>query len=156
MYTYHMSVAMASKRFSFDTCPEMIELIKAAITESNSAFSATRYKRFLTYQGKLDAKHLHIVLKSPEEVSAPTRSLSSLSRAVIAVEKERGTSLLDSCVANGCVFNAVLIDPPTKAFTAEELSDSEVLKAVVDLMYSTDEDHKQKLKELIANYLNEQ
>lgn len=154
MYVYNLSVAMANKKFSFEQCPEMIDIIKEAITISNSSFSATRYKRSIEFKELIDEKHVLLIIKSRDEIN-PTRSLSSLSRAVFNVEKERKTSFLSSCTANGCLFNAVVIDAPSRPISIEELSDSILLKSIIDLVYSSNESQKQKLKEFMLPLINE-
>ena len=154
MYTYNLSVAMANKKFSFEEYPEMIDFIKEAIIISNSSFSATRYKRTIEFQNTIDEKHIHLIMKSRDEIN-PTRSLSSLSRAMFSLEKDKGISILDSCTANSCLFNAVIIETPQKPVTLEQLTDSYLLKSIIDVVYSSDEIYKQKLKELMISYINE-
>lgn len=154
MYLYNLSVAMANKQFSFEQCPQMLDMIKEAITISNSSFSATRYKRTIEFHNIIDEKHIHLIMKSRDKIN-PTRSLSSLSRAVLNLEKEKGTSFLASCTANGCLFNAVVIEAPKQPISIDELSDNLLLKSVIDLVYSSDENYKQKLKELMLPFINE-
>ncbi len=155
MYSYNLSVAMANKKFSYYECPEMIGFLKEAIAISNSSFSATRHKRTIEYKNQIDEKHIHLIMKSRDDIN-PTRSLSSLSRALFRLEKEKGTNLLEACTSNGCLFNAIVIEDPKKPISLSELQadDSLLLKSVVDLVYSSDSNIKQKLQELILIYIN--
>lgn len=155
MFTYYLSVAMASKDFSFSECPQMIELIKEGIVSSNSSVSASRQKRLIEFKELIDDKHMLLVMKSRTEIN-PTRSLSSLSRSLYEIEAKKGTDYLSGCTSNGCLFNASLINEPPHVITMEELSDSDsmLLKGVIDLVYSSDEHGKSELRKFMLPYIN--
>ena len=155
MFIYNLNVAMANKQFSFEENPEMIDLIKQAIVISNSSVSAARNKRTIEFQRLIDKKHFLLTMKSRVDIN-PTRSLSSLTRALLALEKEDGTSVLNACTANGCVFDAKVVDILKQSVSENALSDSLLLKSVIDLIYSEDEDCKHKLKQVILEYINKE
>lgn len=155
MYTYYLSVAIANKDFSFSESPQMLDFIKDGIAISNNSFSASRQKRTIEFKELIDDKHMLFVMKSRVEIN-PTRSLSSLSRSLYDLEAKRGTNLLTNCTSNGCLFNASQISEPPHVITLEELSESDslLLKGVIDLVYSSDEQGKTELRKFILPYIN--
>jgi len=155
MFTYHLSVQFA-RSISFEDNPEALELIKEAITVSNSSFSANRYKRTIDLDPTLiDPKHLHLIMRSRDEIN-PTRSLSSLSIAFYNKCKESNPSLLEKVSYNGCIFHAKVIQPPKNPITLNDLADDALLiKSVVDLIFSNKDDLKQKLREFMVPIVNE-
>lgn len=152
MYTYNLSVAMANRQFSFRSHSDIVALIEEAIRISNSSCSATRQKRIIEYHGLIDDKHIYLIMKSQTKIN-PTRSLSSLSRAFISIAKEKNIPLTD-CISYSCVFNTIEIEEPKEPISIDELTDSVLLKSIVDLVYSGDSVKKTMLKEFMLQYIN--
>ena len=154
MNTYHLSVQFP-RAIPFNQ--ESLEIIKEALEVSNSSFSANRYKRTIELDPKLiDEKHIHLIMKSRDEIN-PTRSLSSLSIAFYNKCKEKNPALLDKVSYNGCIFNAKVIQAPKQPITIKDLADDDalLLKSVVDLVYSKNEEQKQKLREFMLPIIND-
>lgn len=157
MYTYNLSVAMSDKNFSFTEYPEMIQAIKDAIEISNSSFSATRYKRTIEYIDLIDEKHIFLKMHSRDAIN-PTRSLSSLSRALVNNERMKQSDLLEGRLINGCVFNAQVINSHTPTII-NDLSDSEVIQVLVEMATGTkyssiSTDTLNSVKQVVINALN--
>ncbi len=157
MYTYNLSVAMSDRSFSFYENEEMIPAIKEAISISNSSFSATRYKRSIEYVKLIDEKHILLRMHSRDEIN-PTRSLSSLSRALVQNERTKQSGLLDGRIVNGCVFHASVINSPEPT-TINELSNSEVIQILVEMAIGTKynsiaTDTLNSVKQIVIDTLN--
>ena len=119
-------------------------------------FSAQRYHRSLEYLDLQDPKSVLLVMRSRDEINA-TRSLSSLTRAMYSIDKNENLGILEPLTVNGCLFDVSVIDKPLLPLTLDDLagSDDLLLKATVDLVYSSDEERKTELRELLLPYINE-
>lgn len=158
MFTYDLSVAMSDKSFSFTNNQEMIQAIKEAIDISNLSFSARRYKRSITFIDFIDDKHILLRMQSRDRIN-PTRSLSSLSRALVQNERDKNSGLLEGHLVNGCVFNAIVIEEPPSVPAIEDLSDSEVIQILVEMATGTKyseiaSETLLAVKEVVLNSLN--
>ena len=101
MYIYDLEISMSKKNVPIK--PELIDAIKEAIELSNNSFSATRYGRSIQFIKQIDESRIHLQMQSKEPINA-TRSLSSLSRALVKNENEKGSHILEEYVYNGSVF----------------------------------------------------
>lgn len=161
MYVYDLSVAMSDKDIILDECPELINAIKEAIAISNKSFSATRYKRKIELIDFIDSRHMHLKMFSQNEIN-PTRSLSSLSRALVQNERSKNSQLLEGHLVNGCVFNATVIPKTERTIhSPEDLSNSEVLQILVEMVAGTKyedvaDETLYAIKELLIQKLNPQ
>lgn len=159
MYVYDLSVAMSDRDIVLQNNEELISAIKEAIDISNHSFSATRYKRTLEFIDFWDEKHMHLRMKSRDEIN-PTRSLSSLSRALVQNEKSKGSNLLEGHLVNGCVFNATVIPKQNNAInSADELSDSDAIQILVKMALRSEysdiaEDTLRAVKEILIQNIN--
>lgn len=134
MFVYELSVSMADKKLAFSNNEILLEAIKEAIEISNNSFSAIRYKRTIEFIKLLDDKTMLLKMISRDETN-PTRSLSSLSRALVQNEKNKDSKLLEGHLVNGCVFNAKLIGiQKPELFELESITDSDVIKILVEII----------------------
>jgi len=135
MFTYHLSVAMSDNTLTFDDT--LLQAIKEAITISNNSFSAIRYKRSIEYIKLLDPNHILLRMHSRDKIQ-PTRSLSSLSRALVQNERDKGSGLLEGHLINGCVFNAkVVTDPAIPDGKSDNLSHTELIHLLIEMAFGT-------------------
>lgn len=151
MYEYNLSVAMGIKETIIDE--RLIEAIKAAIISSNTSYSAMRLKRNIQYVGQTDAYHFNIRMTSRDSIN-PTRSLSSLSRALIAYVNQNCPGLLDGKITKDSVFRAAVIEEDNSPASGD-ISNSDLVKYVVDILtdekYASVKDETLKsLKDIIA------
>ena len=156
MNIYYLKLSLSRKSVAISERSDVIDLIKRGIEVSNKSFSAQRYHRSLEYLDLQDPKSVLLVMRSRDEVNA-TRSLSSLTRAMYSIDKNENLGILEPLTVNGCLFDVSIIDKPLLPLTLDDLagSDDLLLKATVDLVYSSDEERKNELRELLLPYINE-
>ena len=131
MFTYTLNVVMASPNLSFDE--ELLAALEQAAQVANDAISAQR--RHLCWQlGDVaeDKKSIRILLSSPEQVSSPTRALSSLSRALLAAAPQ----LLAGNTPGNRVFFAEVVDEQRTGQTT--LTDGEAARAAIEVLFERD------------------
>lgn len=93
-----------------------------------------------------------MTLSSATELSSPTRTLSAYSRELIRLDKESSLldSLiynLDSLIYNHTLFRTELIETvKTSPKSIDNISSAELLKAIVDLLYSSTKNYNTKRK----------
>lgn len=159
MYIYDLSVSMSDKKMSFIENKDLLVAIKEAIDISNNSFSAVRYKRTIEFVELIDDKKMLLRMRSRDETN-PTRSLSSLSRALLQNERTKNSNLLDGHLVNGCVFNAKLIDSnKSQKLEIEAMTDSEVIKMLVEIVTnpkyeSISKDTLDSVKKILFEALN--
>lgn len=159
MYIYDLSVSMSDKKMSFIENKDLLVAIKEAIDISNNSFSAVRYKRTIEFVELIDDKKMLLRMRSRDETN-PTRSLSSLSRALLQNERTKNSNLLDGHLVNGCVFNAKLIDSnKSQKLEIEAMADSEVIKMLVEIVInpkyeSISKDTLDSVKKILFEALN--
>ena len=159
MYVYDMQVSMSDPLFLFDDV--LISAIQEAIQIANASFSAVRYNRTIEYVKKIDERSLHLRMCSRDPINA-TRSLSSLSRALVRNEREKGSALLDGHIQNGCVFSTKLMEESTSHISA--LPDSEIVQEIISIFFGQAElnnrekrvarETAEKIRTLVIAYAN--
>lgn len=158
MIIYDLSVMFAGRETALSA--ELLDAVREAIETSNSAFSAVRRKRRTELVGTIDDHHMHIRISSESEIN-PTRSMSSVSRALVKNEKSKNSNLLDGRIANGCVFRTVLLPKPRgEEIVPSRLTDSEALQILVEMAVGTKyegiaEETLRSVKELLAQKINQ-
>lgn len=129
MYIYDLAVSMSDKELIFDQ--ELIDAIKQAIDIANISFSATRYNRKIEFIKAISTTSIHLQMTSRDPINA-TRSISSLSRALVQNEKKKESGLLEGHIINGCVFNSTLLSQTTSSIN--DLNPAEIVQEVVSIV----------------------
>lgn len=105
--------------------------------------------------------YLIITLSSVMPLASPTRTLSAFSRELLRLDKE--TALLGSSIYNHTLFNnEPLKITPSEEMSIGDISDTMLLKSIIDLLYSPPEGidqelvrgSKDKLKEAMLPFIN--
>lgn len=159
MFEYHLQLQTADNH-PYGT--ELIEAIKEAITSVNNSFSATRYNRKLHLLQETDDQTLQVLMTSDTPVPSPTRSLSSLSRALVQLEKGKSPSLLDGRIINGRIFQTALLSENKLAQAA--ISDVDLIRELTSIIFgqSAMNNRNKKLareateavRDVVLDYLN--
>lgn len=157
MFTYMLRVSFASSALEFDD--EMSEALNRAAAKANGSFTAMRRNiRWEVGAISEDRRAAEVILRSPEPISSPTRSLSGLSRALLDT-----TDLLDGNTPNGRVFFAKVV--AEEKDDLRDLEPGEAAKTVIEILFEQDSlspvnkklarKTAAKLKEVLLEYLNE-
>lgn len=159
MYIYDLDVSMSDKELIFDK--KLMEAIKQAINIANSSFSAIRYNRKIELVETINNTNIHLRMTSRNPINA-TRSLSSLSRALVRNEKEKNSGLLEGHIINGCVFNTKLLNQTTSFIS--NLNPTEIVQEVVAIVlgqkFLNDKERilakeaSDKIRDVVIEYVN--
>lgn len=161
MYRYLLRLEMAEKGLPISD--ELFSAIREAADISNGAFSATRYRRKITILA-LDPsrRSFDVEFTSRDEVPV-TRSISSLTRALVKNEQQKNSGLLEGHIVNNRVFLTSLIDSGETEVSA--LRDTAVVGEIVQLFFGRQEltgSEKElartacdQIREIVIHYLNE-
>lgn len=159
MYVYDLEISMSKKNIPITA--ELVDAIKEAINLSNKSFSATRYGRSIQYIDQIDDYRIHLQMQSKDPLNA-TRSLSSLSRALVKNENEKNSHILDKYVYNGSVFISKNLGVNEESSTY--ISDTEMVQEIISMVFNQgsmnnrdkqlSRDYTEKLRNLILDYQN--
>lgn len=94
---------------------------------------------------QITSDYILLTLSSMSPLPSPTRTLSAYSRELFRLEKD--SSLLDPLVYNHSLFNTELLETQKSAEKSiENITSPELLKAIIDLLYSSSNDYNTKQK----------
>lgn len=146
MLEYTLSVALANNKCSINN-PRVRELLKEAVKLTNQSQSARQRGRLLELSDDpVDDTHARIVLRSATDV-IPTRALSGLSRALMAVDRD---NIISSY--RGCIFQAALLDEQPKK--VKNISDVELIQTLISMTFGQAQIRSNKEKELAKEYID--
>lgn len=153
MFVYKIRVVLSSGAL-IDS--EMRDAIEAAAHRANTSYSASRAGRIWSVSETVSGDgSLQIVLISASEVSSPTRSLSAVSRELVADE-----ALGADIAVRGRVFDSEVISVDRSG--NEALTTPEIMKAVVEIFLETNidpcvqrlaNDAAREVKATVSSYL---
>lgn len=155
-YTFLLTPARNKSDIAFTSYKP---LILEAINNINNglAFKRDCKKIFLDVDNIYD-KEITLILSSKNMLTNPSRSLSALTRYLTTYYSET----FHPYVYNKTLFNINLLSQETSSgLTPEEFSNEELLKAIIDLLYSADavtnkskKDAILQIKKLIIPFIN--
>jgi len=160
MFLYNLQVSMSDKKLVFDDT--LTSAILEAIDIANNSFSATRYNRKIEFIKKSDDLSFIELRMTSNDAINPSRSISSLSRALVKNESLKESHLLDGHIINSCVFNTKVID--SKNDRIESIDPvtlaQEVTSIVLGQKFLNDKETKlakeayHKIEEVVLEYVN--
>ena len=131
MYIYDLEITMSKKNIPLQK--ELIDAIKEAITIANNSFSAIRYQRTIEYVKQIDAYRIHLRMKSKDTIN-PTRSLSSLSRALVKNENQKCSNILENYIYNGSVFLSKTLGSNEEV--SSYISDTQMVQEIISMVFN--------------------
>lgn len=152
MFVYDLAVTMSKKNVPLET--ELINAIKEAISIANNSFSAIRYQRTIEYVNQIDDYRMHLRMKSKDSIN-PTRSLSSLSRALVKNENTKGSTILENYIYNGSVFLSKTLGSSEEV--SSHISDTKMVQEIISMVFNQktmnnrDKDLSKECTEAIRN-----
>lgn len=158
MFEYNISVSMADSSLSI-TDPQIIKLLKDAIELTNKSRNSKLKGRFYSlWDIPIDETHVKITLKSDTEV-IPTRALSSLSRAIIAIDEHNIIRTY-----RHCVFNAFILDDTSINKKTSNISDVEIITNITEMVFGQSSmnnrdkklsrEYAEIIRKLVIEYIN--
>lgn len=146
MHTYKFTLAPANRKMSvnFKYLEDNYRIFTLAASNCNSGVTFRRSEKKIIID-QIAENQIDLTLSSATELSSPTRTLSAYSRELIRLDKEN--SLLDSLIYNHTLFRTELIEiVKTRQKSIDTISSAELLKAIVDLLYSSTKSYNTKQK----------
>ena len=146
MHTYKFALTPANRKMSvnFKSLEDKYRIFTIAANNCNSGVTFRRTEKKIIIEQITD-NQIELTLSSAAELSSPTRTLSAYSRELIRLDKE--SSLLDSLIYNHTLFRTELIETvKTPQKSIDDISSAELLKAIVDLLYSSSKGYNTKQK----------
>lgn len=146
MHTYKFTLTPANRKMSVDFkyLEDNYRIFTLAANNCNSGVNFRRSKKKIIIE-QITENQIDLILSSATELSSPTRTLSAYSRELIRLDKE--SSLLDSLIYNHTLFRTELIEiVKTPQKSIDTISSAELLKAIVDLLYSSTKSYNTKQK----------
>lgn len=103
---------------------------------------------------QIASDHILLTLSSVSPLPSPTRTLSAYSRELFRLEKDN--SLLSPLVYNHSLFSTELLEiQKSSEKSVENITSSELLKAIIDLLYAPSNDYNTKQKREAISKLKE-
>ncbi len=146
MHTYRFTLAPANRKINvnFKHLEDNYRIFSTAADNCNSGVTFRRAEKKIVVE-QITEKQINLTLSSATELPSPTRTLSAYSRELIRLDKESG--LLNSLIYNHTLFRTELIETvkaPQKSI--DTISYAELLKAIIDLLYSSTKSYNTKQK----------
>lgn len=152
-FTYTLNVAMASPKLSIEG--ELLAALEQATEAANGSISAQRWQ---LGDVAADKESVSVLLSAPDAVSSPTRTLSSLSRTLLAAAPQ----LLAGNTPGNRVFYAEVVDEQRSGKAA--LTDGEAARLAIEVFFEQDglspankklaRGAAEKVKEVLLEYVN--
>lgn len=158
-YKFLLTAANRKAKIDFSKIEEEYSLFTKASSNCNAGVTFKRSGKAIAIED-ITSESITLTLSSASALPSPTRTLSAYSRELIRINKE--TNVLSSSIYNHTLFNTTLIETIREPQgTIDEISDTELLKAITDLLfapsgaYNTNQKRKtiNKIKELMLPYI---
>ena len=158
MVEYLVELKMADKNLAISD--EMEKIISQCTKEANETTVSIRNKRFFSLEKRIDEYTLVVKIQSKTAIN-PTRTLSTLTRAVS--RNPRMAEILNNGnhIINGCIFNSRLISEEGTQIL--HLSDPAIVSEIINIFFGNEFTPKEKkiventaaeIRELILSYKN--
>lgn len=156
MFNYWLEVSLADQSIITD---EQTQLLQRAAIESSNRINAKRKGINYNFKKMIDKKNFLIIISSKEEI-VPTRSFSSFTRSIVALDT-------NEIITSHSIPNKIFFVKEIKSEKEESLSsitDSEMIKELINMTLDQNlltindkklaKDSIRDIKEILINYLN--
>lgn len=158
MIDYLIELKMADK--SFPITDEMEKLISQCAHEASMTTVSRKNKRTFSVEKRIDEYTIIIKLQTRDAIN-PTRTMSTLTRAV--VHNEKLYSIVKSHIVNGLIFNTSLLSKKDSRII--HIPDTQIVSEIISIFFNKDdyipkeekelaEETASKIRKLIIGYKN--
>lgn len=157
MMEYFVKLRMADK--TFPITDEMKKLISQCAQEASDTIVSRKNKRTFSVQRRIDEYNILIKLQSRDVVN-PTRTMSTLTRAVIRNEKLY--SMVKDHMVNGLIFSTSLLSQNDTQIIY--MPDTEIVSEIISIFFNNDympaeerkltEETVSEIRKIIIDYKN--
>lgn len=154
LYRFKLTPADRKSTINFQEIENKYSLFSTASDNCSQGVSFKRDGKKIIIN-EITSQYMIITLYSVAPLTAPTRTLSAFSRELLRLDKTK--NILSDSVYNHTLFSTEQLKPVlTSKKNIEDISDSDYLKAFIDLIYSSDHvEELKKIKEILLQYINE-
>lgn len=140
MVEYLIELKMADKTLPISI--EMEKIIDECTQEANETTVSLRNKRIFSLEKRIDDYTLMVKIQSKNTIN-PTRTLSTLTRAVS--RNERMAEILNegNHIINGCIFNSCLLSEEGSQIL--HLSDPDIVSEIISIFFGNEYTPKEKV-----------
>lgn len=133
-YYFKLTPANRTSRINFKEIEDSLHLFSMAANGCSAGLSFRRDGKKITIV-EIASDYLEIILSSSSPLNSPKRTLSAFSRELLRLDQK--INCLSSSIYNHTLFNSELIEMPhSDSMTVDDISDSQLLKFMVDLLYT--------------------
>lgn len=157
MIDYMIELKMADK--SFPITDEMKKLISQCALEASATTVSRKNKRTFSVEKRIDEYTIIIKLQSRDAIN-PTRTMSTLTRAV--VHNEKLYSLVKDHIVNGLIFNTSLLSQNDTQII--HIPDTQIVSEIISIFFKNDympkeekeltEETASEIRKIIIDYKN--
>ncbi len=157
MIDYMIELKMADK--SFPITDEMKKLISQCALEASATTVSRKNKRTFSVEKRIDEYTIIIKLQSRDAIN-PTRTMSTLTRAVI--HNEKLYSLVKDHIVNGLIFNTSLLRQNDTQII--HIPDTQIVSEIISIFFKNDympkkekeltEETASEIRKIIIDYKN--
>lgn len=140
-YRFNLTAANRKALINFKDLEAQYHFFTNAANNCNLGITFKRAGKKITINN-ITSSNIELTLSSTTTLPSPTRTLSAYSRELIRLNREiksdnRETSPLDSAIYNHTLFHTELLENiQDDNISAKDISKPELLKAIIDLLYS--------------------
>lgn len=146
-YYFKLTPANRAGKINFKEIEDSFQLFSIAANNCSTGLSFRRDGKKITIIEITD-DYLKIILSSSFPLNAPKRTLSAFSRELLRLDQK--THCLSSSIYNHTLFNTEAIEmPASDSMTVDDMSNSQLLKFMVDLLYTPLIESEQVRKQVI-------
>lgn len=158
MIVYFIELKMADK--AFPITDEMKELISQCAFEASLTTVSRKNKRTFSVERRIDDYTIIIKLESRDAIN-PTRTMSTLTRAV--VHNEKLYSLVKDHIVNGLIFNTSLLKEESGQII--HIPDTQIVAEIISIFFKNDYSPREKalaektaaeIRKIVIEYKNKQ
>lgn len=159
-YIFKLTAANRKSNTNFETIELEHKLFSKAAKNCSTGITFKRTGKSISINS-ITTDCITLTLSATSSLSSPTRTLSAFSRELIQLDKD--SNLLDDIIYNHSLFRTELLDTIQNCtLSAANISNPELLKAIIDLLFSPSNQYntvqKKKaissLKEIMLPFIN--
>lgn len=160
IYKFTLNPANRNVIADFQDIEKKSQIFSKAASNCTNGATFQRYEKKV-FVREISQNYIKIDLYSPCELTSPKRTLSAYSRELIRLNKN--INLLDNLIYNHTIFRTELIETKnTPQKSIDDVSSTDLVKSIIDLLYSTTNNYNiklrkktiEKLKEIMLPFIN--
>ena len=152
-YTFKLTAANRKAKLDFSFLEANHHILTKAAENCNSGVTFKRDGKRIKID-QITSDYILLTLSAISSLPSPTRTLSAYSRELFRLDKNM--SLLNPMIYNHSLFYTELLETHKRSDASiDDITSPELLKAIIDLLYSPTKDYNTKQKRETITKLKE-